>query len=464
MRRLVPLLLLGLAPGAVRADGAIERRLHADSADASSFLWTDWNKFQENYHPLYAVDDDPATAWVEGAAGGGAGEWVRFNVTRLDGASAVRLRIRNGYQKSSALWKANARVREVTVTLLPSGTRVKATLTDTEGWQELRVEQPAGPLEAIQLTADSVYAGTRYTDLCISDVELYVTSATRDNPVVEKAKLERVLAWKGDRVAAARMFKDAAAGQIPIAPGYTLAASAGRESPVPARGPFGGALVALADLRTHPTEPGLRAPEAEMALAVAGFESGFAGWTPVQAVANDTRPVPAVDGLAPAALWNCYEGPPVWGDATDGSASGTVELPIAGTLGFLRADGVGTFAVSQAPTVAAAIEADLGVCAKPTPHILAWAKTAPATASSPARLEALLTVGCGTLEVREGRERVSVPQLLVYDTTGKLSLLVGGTYATAFGWRGEGAGAVLSDARRVSAGSATIRMTERKAP
>src|ERR1043165_1594439 len=77
--------------------GPTERRLHTDNVDASTFLWNDWNKFVENYHPNYIADDDAATAWVEGAKSSGAGEWVRFNVTPLEKTTKVRLKIRNGY-------------------------------------------------------------------------------------------------------------------------------------------------------------------------------------------------------------------------------------------------------------------------------------------------------------------------------------------------------------------------------
>ena len=79
-------------------------------------------------------DDDPKTAWVEGAKGSGAGEWIRFHVTPMQGATAVRLRLRNGYQKSKRLFRANARLEEVTVRLQPGGHTQKFSLTDTWGW------------------------------------------------------------------------------------------------------------------------------------------------------------------------------------------------------------------------------------------------------------------------------------------------------------------------------------------
>src|SRR5689334_3483975 len=130
-----------IAAPAVATAAPVERRLHTDSTESSSFLWNDWNKFQENYHPNYIADDDAKTAWVEGAANSGAGEWVRINLTELDKTTKLRLKIRNGYQKSKALFKANARAKDITVRLLPSKTEVKATLTDKDGWQEVSITQ-----------------------------------------------------------------------------------------------------------------------------------------------------------------------------------------------------------------------------------------------------------------------------------------------------------------------------------
>ncbi len=221
--RLALAVTLVTAVPAVAAAEPSERRLHADQVAASSFLWNDWNRFQENYHPLYVSDDDPRTAWVEGAAGDGIGEWLRLRVTEMDGATRLRLHVRNGYQKSPSLYLANARPREVTVKLLPSGTQRRVTLGDAEGWQDVVIEQPAGKLDVVELRIESVYPGTRYTDTCISDIQVFVTATTRENPAFEKRKLDKVLAWKSERLEAAKLFKKAAR-DLPLLPQYRLVA------------------------------------------------------------------------------------------------------------------------------------------------------------------------------------------------------------------------------------------------
>ena len=115
---------------------ATERRLHLAAVEASSFLWDDFSRFQQNYHPLYLGDDDPKTAWVEGVKGQGEGQWVRLRVTPMEGATRVRLLIRNGYQKTERLFAMNSRLKEITVTLLPGGQEQKAELRDAQGFKK----------------------------------------------------------------------------------------------------------------------------------------------------------------------------------------------------------------------------------------------------------------------------------------------------------------------------------------
>ncbi|HEX4460661.1 MAG TPA: hypothetical protein VIA18_21930, partial [Polyangia bacterium] len=217
----------GAAPAPLGQTPALERRLHFEKVEASSFLFNDWNKFQENYHPSYIGDDDPATAWVEGGKGPGVGEWVRLDVARMQGATQARVRIRNGYQKSDRLFKANARAKTVTIVLLPSRAKLQAALADREGWQEVIVPQASGPLDGVEIHIDAVYPGTKYDDLCLSDAQLYVTATTPDNPAFERAHLEAILRWKKERAAAATLFKQESGKTLPIAPQYRATKTAG---------------------------------------------------------------------------------------------------------------------------------------------------------------------------------------------------------------------------------------------
>src|SRR4051812_4969798 len=80
-------------------DPGSAKRLHPRSVTASSFLKNGWNAYEQNYLPPYVADDDPATAWVEGAEGRGEGEQLLWIGPRLEKAKRFVVFIRNGYQK-----------------------------------------------------------------------------------------------------------------------------------------------------------------------------------------------------------------------------------------------------------------------------------------------------------------------------------------------------------------------------
>src|SRR5262245_22593409 len=291
--------LLVAALAAPAAAAPVERRLHSDNIDASSFLWNDWNKFVENYHPNYVADDEPSTAWVEGAKSSGAGEWLRIQVTPLDKTTRVRLRVRNGYQKSNELWKANARAKAVTVRLLPGKTEKQVTLTDSDGWQEVVVEQTSGPLRAIELAIGSVYEGTKYADLCISDVQVFATSETPDNPAFEKSKRDNLLGWKNARLGAAKVFA-AKKVELPIYPAYEVSQSQDRNT---------SSSLARGELIAQAMKDPVFAKEWKGPLAAAAaLEKSLGSMTRAQLAPASQAALVAVDGLQIGGIFNPLSG------------------------------------------------------------------------------------------------------------------------------------------------------------
>lgn len=210
LKPLVPAVALVISTAAL-AEGPAWKRLHAEKASASSYLQSNWNKYDENYHPSYALDGDPKTAWVEGVDGNGEGQTLTIPLSEVKSARAVRLRVFNGYQKSKNLLDANAAPKDITVLVRDAGGDVvgtqKATLTKTLGAQEVTVAIEKGRgIASVTLHVDSTHPGRVYKDGCVSDVEVFVDSDVTYVAKVEAGKLAALKGWIGERKGAAKAF------------------------------------------------------------------------------------------------------------------------------------------------------------------------------------------------------------------------------------------------------------------
>ena len=416
----VPALVLALAVSTAAAGEPIERRLYPDTVEASSFLWGDWNRFIENYHPNYVGDDDPTTAWVEGNANSGAGEWLRIQVTPLDGTTRVRLKVRNGYQKSSALFAANARAKDVVVRLLPSKREVTATLTDTEGWQELTIAQPVGPMQAVELKVSTVYEGGKYTDLCLSDVAVFATATDADNPSFEKSKKKALLAWRAQRIAAAKVF-GGGKEWLPMHPSYQVTTT---ERHVPC----------LADC-------GL-----DGMLDEAAADPDFKEWKAVIEIAQtaiaelDTLPQVRVAPRARTALpiSDGFERPVLAQLAVDGDSelgARVLRLPIATAVAFLNATELKVLDVKRTRTPSQFLLTQDRRCKRD----VMWAKRVPASdPAQPAQVRVLVIGTCGLLEGRVSDWLATALQVVVYGTDGRVALVVSDGAIDAYRWSTSG--------------------------
>jgi len=201
------------APRAAPDTGADRhfRPLRSASASATSFLQNNWNRYQENYHPSYVLDENPATAWVEGGDGYGEGQSLTIPLSPLSSARALRLRIWNGYQKSKALFAKNAAPRRIRVAVLdPTGGEVtgrEVELQQAWGPQTVVVDvPPKRGLSAVRIAVVSVYPGTKYKDTCVSDVLVDVDSDVPHNAAAENAKLAALKTWVAERRKTAAYF------------------------------------------------------------------------------------------------------------------------------------------------------------------------------------------------------------------------------------------------------------------
>jgi len=205
------LMTLTIVFTAMSAQAGAFKRLYSSKATASSYLQNNWNKYNENYHPNYALDDNKRTAWVEGVDGNGEGEALTIRVSPLESAKKVKLRLRNGYQKSKKLFKANSTPRQVVVSFLSSNDKVVESFTielaNKWGWQEHPFEIKSGKgFAAVRLQVKSVYPGKVYKDTCLSDVQISVVSDVPYNKKIEQAKRDALRTWAKDRIAEAAYF------------------------------------------------------------------------------------------------------------------------------------------------------------------------------------------------------------------------------------------------------------------
>ncbi|WP_163870263.1 NADase-type glycan-binding domain-containing protein [Myxococcus eversor] len=209
---LLSLILAAAPPILLEPDAGTAHRLHPRRVTASSFLENGWNKHAQNYLPLYVADDDPATAWVEGAKGTGVGEAIEWWGPELTRAKSFRVFLRNGYQKTDKLYRANARPKAVKLEPLvqgetgprTTGTAVEVELKDVLGWQEVPLPVP-GKVQGVRLTLVSTYPGTSYDDTCLSDLRVYVEGEDPYKAELETAAFEQVRSYAYERkMAAAR--------------------------------------------------------------------------------------------------------------------------------------------------------------------------------------------------------------------------------------------------------------------
>jgi hypothetical protein len=131
---------------------------------ASSTLVEDSND-PGRFGPEKAFDGDPTTTWVEGAPGGGVGE--SLTVTFPATFSFDTVTIFGGYGASEAKYYGNARPKKITITT-DAGTKVTAELPESN-YETVYFKEPVIASEFV-FEIESVYAGKRWDDCCISDV------------------------------------------------------------------------------------------------------------------------------------------------------------------------------------------------------------------------------------------------------------------------------------------------------
>lgn len=135
------------------------------------------------YAPRNAADGKPATAWCEGAAGDGAGEWLRLDFGRAVAVKVITLA--PWYAKSRTTLAANGRVKRLRIEL--EGFSREITLVDAKWCEGCQVEVPAPYLHLrravettwLRLTILEVHPRHRADDTCISEVGVLAPRSSR---------------------------------------------------------------------------------------------------------------------------------------------------------------------------------------------------------------------------------------------------------------------------------------------
>ena len=143
----------------------------------------------EYYGVKKLTDGDPRTAWVEGVSGYGIGEG--FEVSNSSFFESY-LEVYNGYQKTPKTWKENSRVKKLKLyinnlpvcfieledVMGPQGfdfRDVFAELIDDEivfGYPFFR-DVSENESEPVFFEIIEVYKGTKYSDVCISEISAF---------------------------------------------------------------------------------------------------------------------------------------------------------------------------------------------------------------------------------------------------------------------------------------------------
>ncbi len=141
------------------------------SAATSSSALTPTNL--TDFRATNVLDGDVVTAWVEGAKGTGAGEWVKLEFD--EPITLARIEISNGYQKDDDFFANYVRVKSLQIAY-SDGTKQVVQLQDEQGLQVIQTPTSDGQAlktGSIEFTILSVYPAYKFPQAAISDIKVY---------------------------------------------------------------------------------------------------------------------------------------------------------------------------------------------------------------------------------------------------------------------------------------------------
>lgn len=125
------------------------------------------------YTPTNAHDLSYKTAWVEGTAGDGIGEYIEYYF-KNDCPRVTSFYISNGYVKSDKAWKDNSRVKILKL-YINNKPYALLNLQDTKADQIFKLDEPIGRYKGgkdmiLRFEIVDVYKGDKYKDTAITEI------------------------------------------------------------------------------------------------------------------------------------------------------------------------------------------------------------------------------------------------------------------------------------------------------
>jgi hypothetical protein len=122
----------------------------------------------ESYGAANLMDENLITAWCEGKEDDGIGESITF--TFREPRKVERIGIVVGYAKSSEVFRANNRVKAVTITL-PDRELVKVGLKNEMEMQFIEIP-PGAAASSLKIAINDVYRNWDNRSTCLSEIEV----------------------------------------------------------------------------------------------------------------------------------------------------------------------------------------------------------------------------------------------------------------------------------------------------
>lgn len=406
--------VLAVLAASARVDAKpTERTLTPRAVSATVATPTDeWTRYVERGAPAFVVDGAAATAWTAPLAGKRGAPVLALGVARVEHVTKLKLRVRAADAKAGA-----ARAKDVVVTAFPSGATAKAALADKDGWQDVELAQPDGPLERVTLGVTSAYAMPPAAApakkppavvIGIADVELRVTADAPDDRAYEAEHDAAWKAWRAARAAAAK-------AKAPMIYAHYEVGVADWKPPA-ARGLAAMLAAAEADKPlAQPLKWAIVAAKQALASDAALVHVRLAPTTATREPAGDGVQVPSVrdvvdDNLDPAAF----------------------RTPIGGARAILLGAELAVTDVKDGLTYAA-WDRETGPCKAPE---TAWVMRADASDATLPQVVRVLVIGrCVAIAERGGKPVPRrVRELYVYDPDKRAALVVGESHVEGLLW------------------------------